>query len=65
MPLTGFLLSVSLGLSGIPSAASPEPSLEAYLRSKGIPAKYLTDGLLGMVDQLRGEAAWDFVGSDK
>lgn len=37
----------------------------AYLRSKGIPAKYLTDGLLGMVDQLRGEAALDFVGSGK
>jgi len=30
-----------------------------YLRSKGIPAKYLTDGLTGLVENLRGDAAKD------
>jgi hypothetical protein len=30
-----------------------------YLRSKGIDAKYLTDGLTGLVENLRGDAAKD------
>lgn len=33
----------------------------AYLRSKGYQAKYLTDGLLGLAEQLRGERAKDFM----
>ena len=33
----------------------------AYLRSKGYEAKYLTDGLLGLAEQLRGEKAKDFM----
>lgn len=33
----------------------------AYLRSKGYDAKYLTDGLLGLAERLRGEEARDFV----
>lgn len=33
----------------------------AYLRSKGYDAKYLTDGLLGLAEQLRGERAKDFM----
>lgn len=33
----------------------------AYLRSKGYNAKYLTDGLLGLAEQLRGERAKDFM----
>ena len=33
----------------------------AYLRSKGYDAKYLTDGLLGLAEYLRGERAKDFV----
>lgn len=32
-----------------------------YLRSKGIDAKYLTDGLTGLVENLRGDAAKDLV----
>ncbi len=32
-----------------------------YLRSKGIPARYVTDGLVGMVDNLRGDNAKTFV----
>jgi rhodanese-related sulfurtransferase len=32
-----------------------------YLRSKGIEAKYLTDGLIGMAENLRGDNAWDFM----
>lgn len=32
-----------------------------YLRSKGIEAKYLTDGLTGLVENLRGDAAKDLV----
>ena len=32
-----------------------------YLRSKGIKAKYLTDGLLGLAENLRGDAAQDFI----
>ena len=33
----------------------------AYLRSKGYDAKYLTDGLLGLGEYLRGERARDFM----
>ena len=33
----------------------------AYLRSKGYNAKYLTDGLVGLAEYLRGERAKDFV----
>ncbi|MDZ7802699.1 rhodanese-like domain-containing protein [Thiohalophilus sp.] len=32
-----------------------------YLRSKGIPARYLTDGLIGMMENLRGDNARDLV----
>ena len=32
-----------------------------YLRSKGIKAKYLTDGLIGMAENLRGDNAKDFI----
>lgn len=32
-----------------------------YLRSKGIKAKYLTDGLLGLAENLRGDNAKSFV----
>ncbi len=32
-----------------------------YLRSKGIPARYLTDGLLGLVENLRGDDALYFL----
>jgi len=32
-----------------------------YLRSKGYNAKYLTDGLLGLAEYLRGERAKDFI----
>lgn len=32
-----------------------------YLRSKAIPAKYLTDGLIGLAENLRGDAAHDFI----
>lgn len=35
-----------------------------YLRSRGIPAKYLTDGLIGMAENLRGDAAKAFVDAD-
>jgi rhodanese-related sulfurtransferase len=33
----------------------------AYLRSKGYNAKYLTDGLIGLAEYLRGERAKDFM----
>jgi rhodanese-related sulfurtransferase len=33
----------------------------AYLRSKGYQARYLTDGLIGLAEQLRGERAKDFM----
>ena len=33
----------------------------AYLRTKGFNAKYLTDGLLGLAEYLRGDRARDFV----
>jgi len=32
-----------------------------YLRSKGIQAKYLTDGLIGLAENLRGNNAKDFI----
>lgn len=32
-----------------------------YLRSKGIAAKYLTDGLLGLTEELRGDNAKEFI----
>ena len=32
-----------------------------YLRSKGIKAKYLTDGLIGMAENLRGDNARNFI----
>lgn len=32
-----------------------------YLRSKGIPAKYLTDGLIGLAENLRGDDAFYFL----
>jgi rhodanese-related sulfurtransferase len=31
-----------------------------YLRSKGIPAKYLSDGLIGLAENLRGDDAKEF-----
>lgn len=34
-----------------------------YLRSRGIPAKYLTDGLIGLAENLRGDNAKDFIDS--
>lgn len=35
----------------------------AYLRSKGIRAKYLTDGLIGLAENLRGDNAKVFIES--
>ncbi len=32
-----------------------------YLRSKGIKAKYLTDGLIGLAENLRGDNAEEFI----
>ena len=32
-----------------------------FLRSKGIPAKYLTDGLIGLAENLRGDDAFYFL----
>lgn len=32
-----------------------------YLRSKGIKAKYLTDGLIGLAENLRGDNAKEFI----
>ncbi len=32
-----------------------------YLRSKGIPARYLTDGLIGLFESLRGDKAQKFM----
>jgi len=32
-----------------------------YLRSKGIPARYLTDGLIGLAENLRGDNALYFL----
>ncbi|HEB56168.1 MAG TPA: rhodanese-like domain-containing protein [Gammaproteobacteria bacterium] len=34
-----------------------------YLRSKGIKAKYLSDGLIGLAENLRGDNAREFVNS--
>ncbi|RLB64467.1 MAG: rhodanese-like domain-containing protein [Deltaproteobacteria bacterium] len=33
----------------------------SYLRSKGIPARYLSDGLIGLAENLRGDAALYFL----
>ena len=33
----------------------------AYLRTKGYNARYLTDGLLGLAENLRGDSAKDFI----
>ncbi len=33
----------------------------AFLRSKGYDAKYLSDGLIGLAEYLRGERAKDFM----
>jgi len=33
----------------------------AYLRSRGIPARYLTDGLIGLAENLRGDDALYFL----
>ena len=33
----------------------------AYLRTKGFKAKYLTDGLIGLAENLRGDSAKDFL----
>ncbi|CAK8722066.1 MAG: Rhodanese-related sulfurtransferase [Candidatus Electronema aureum] len=32
-----------------------------YLRSKGLEARYLTDGLVGLAENLRGDTARDFI----
>jgi rhodanese-related sulfurtransferase len=32
-----------------------------YLRSRGISAKYLTDGLIGLAENIRGDNARDFI----
>jgi rhodanese-related sulfurtransferase len=32
-----------------------------YLRSKGIPARYLTDGMIGLAENLRGDSALYFI----
>ena len=36
-----------------------------YLRSKGINAKYLTDGLIGLAENLRGDNAKEFINAIK
>ena len=36
-----------------------------YLRSKGIKAKYLTDGLIGLAENLRGDNAKEFINAIK
>ena len=36
-----------------------------YLKTKGYNAKYLTDGLLGLADYLRGENALNFIKNEK
>lgn len=37
----------------------------AYLRSKGIQAKYLTDGLIGLAENLRGDNAKELINALK
>jgi rhodanese-related sulfurtransferase len=72
---TGFALNIPLNelpkrLKELPRdktivAACPHKDRSAiamaYLRSKGYDAKYLTDGLLGLAEYLRGERAKDFM----
>jgi rhodanese-related sulfurtransferase len=36
-----------------------------YLRSKGIKAKYIVDGLIGLMENLRGDNARDFINEFK
>jgi rhodanese-related sulfurtransferase len=72
---TGFALNIPLNelpkrLKELPKdkiivAACPHKDRSAiamaYLRSKGYDAKYLTDGLIGLAEHLRGEGAKDFM----
>jgi len=72
---TGFALNIPLNelprrakelpMDKIIIAACPHKDRSAiamaYLRSKGYDAKYLTDGLIGLAEQLRGERARDFM----
>jgi rhodanese-related sulfurtransferase len=72
---TGFALNIPLNelpkrLKELPKgkiivAACPHKDRSAiamaYLRSKGYEAKYLTDGLIGLAEHLRGERAKDFM----
>jgi len=72
---TGFALSIPLNelpkrIKELPKdkiivAACPHKDRSAiamaYLRSKGYDAKYLTDGLIGLAEHLRGERAKDFM----
>lgn len=72
---TGFALNIPLNelpqrLKELPRdkiivAACPHKDRSAiamaYLRSKGYDAKYLTDGLIGLAEHLRGEKAKDFM----
>ena len=71
---TGFALNIPLNelpkrLKELPKdkiivAACPHKDRSAiamtYLRSRGYNAKYLTDGLIGLAEHLRGERAKDF-----
>lgn len=36
-----------------------------YLRAHGINARYLTDGLTGLVENLRGDAARDYINAQQ
>lgn len=72
---TGFAMSIPLNelpkkLKNLPKdkiivAACPHKDRSAiamaYLRSKGYDARYLTDGLIGLAEHLRGERAKDFM----
>ena len=72
---TGFALNIPLNelpkrLKELPRdktivAACPHKDRSAiamaYLRSKGYDARYLTDGLIGLAEYLRGERAKDFM----
>lgn len=72
---TGFALNIPLNelpkrLKDLPKdktivAACPHKDRSAiamaYLRSKGYDAKYLTDGLIGLAEYLRGERAKNFM----
>jgi rhodanese-related sulfurtransferase len=72
---TGFALAIPLNelpkrLQELPKdkiivTACPHKDRSAiamvYLRTKGYDAKYLTDGLIGLAENLRGDRARDFV----